>query len=66
MALNRQAARIMKSIDIRIQRTPDELIDINHNQVEFLYSIRGNEAFLKHVADDFLRKKRNHKTAKNS
>ena len=55
----------MISINIKISRTPDELIDINRNQVESLYSLRGNKAFFKHVAEDFLRKKREHETAEN-
>lgn len=50
----------MKNITINIRRTPEQIIEINDNQVEFINSIRGKKEILKRAAADFLRKKRQH------
>ena len=52
----------MKNIKIRIQRNLTQLIELNENHVEFINSIHGKDAFLKRVAADFLRKKKNYET----
>ena len=51
---------------MHIQRNWEQLIELNENQVEFINSIRGKEAFLKRVAADFLRKTNNNETKKNT
>ncbi len=50
----------MKSIKIRIVRSPEEIFLINSNHAEFIYSIRGKDSFLKRAAADFLNKKKYH------
>jgi hypothetical protein len=35
----------MKNIKIRIRRNPDQLLEINQNQAEFISSLRGKDAF---------------------
>jgi len=52
----------MKKININIKRKPEQSLELNENQVEFIISIRGKDDFLKKAAADFLRKKKQYET----
>jgi len=52
----------MKNIKIRIKRSPEQIIELNENHIEFINSMRGRDAFLKRIAADFLRKKKNYES----
>ena len=49
---------------MRVKREPEQLLEINENQAEFIIPLRGRDEFLKRAAADFLRKKKQHETVR--
>lgn len=55
----------MENIKIKIKRNWKQVVEMNESQVKFINAIRGKDAFLKRVADDFIRKKKDYEFRKN-
>jgi len=56
----------MKNVHIHIHRNPEQSIEINENQVDFIRAIQSKDTFLKRAAADFLRKKKIYEVKKRS
>ncbi len=56
----------MDPVKITITRTPEEILHIQENQLHFINAIRGEKAFLRRVAADFIKKKNQHESSKST